>query len=309
VESLLVITNKGAGTADEEALDRALASVFDRASVEVVATADPGELDSVLHRAGSRTIVVAGGDGSLHAVVAALHRRHDLAGATIGLIPLGTGNDFARAMDIPLDAEEAARLLVEGEVRPVDLIVDELGGIVVNNVHVGAGAQASRRGARWKERLGSIGYGKLNLGRLGYPIGAMLAAVRPPYLRLRVEVDGEVVVDVDDPVLMVAVGNGTSVGGGAELTPHADAEDGKVDVMVSRSIGPFARFGYAANVARRSHPQRDDVLYLRASRVAVAGGPFWCAADGEISGPERTRTWHVEPAAFSMRLPRRDDAD
>ena len=76
----------------------------------------------------------------------------------IGLIPLGTGNDFARAMEIPLDTEEAARLLVEGEVRPVDLVVDELGGIVVNHVHVGAGAQASRRGARWKERLGKVGY-------------------------------------------------------------------------------------------------------------------------------------------------------
>ena len=76
----------------------------------------------------------------------------------LGLIPLGTGNDFARAMDIPLDTEEAARLLVEGEVRPVDLIVDELGEVVVNHVHVGAGAQASRRGARWKERLGKVGY-------------------------------------------------------------------------------------------------------------------------------------------------------
>ncbi len=43
---------------------------------------------------------------------------------------------------------------------------------MVNNVHVGAGAQASRRGARWKERLGKVGYGKLNLGKLGYPIGA-----------------------------------------------------------------------------------------------------------------------------------------
>jgi diacylglycerol kinase (ATP) len=307
VDSLLVITNKDAGTADEEALDRALASIFDRASVEVVATSNPGELDGVLHRAGSRRIVVAGGDGSLHAVVAALHRRHDLSGAVLGLLPLGTGNDFARAMDIPLDSEEAAGVLVDGEVRTVDLIVDELGGVVVNNVHVGAGAQASRRGARWKERLGRIGYGKLNLGRLGYPIGALLAAARPPYLRLRVEVDGEVIVDVDQPVLMVAIGNGSSVGGGAELTPHADAEDSQADVMISRSVGPLARFGYAAHIARGSHPERDDVIYLRGSRVSISGDEFYCAADGEISGPERTRTWHVEPAAFSMVLPRPAD--
>jgi YegS/Rv2252/BmrU family lipid kinase len=303
VDSLLVITNSGAGTADEETLDRALASIFDRASVEVTATSNPGELDGVLHRAGSRTIVVAGGDGSLHAVVAALYRRHDLGKAVLGLIPLGTGNDFARSMGIPLDTEAAAQVLVEGTARPVDLIVDELGEVVVNSVHVGAGAQASRRGARWKERLGRVGYRGLNLGRLGYPIGAALAAVRPPYVRLRVEVDGAVVVDVDRPVLMVAIGNGQSVGGGAELTPEADAEDGRMDVMISRSLGPLARLGYAAHLARGRHHERDDVIYVRGRTVSVAGDEFYCSADGEISGPERHRTWHVEPKAYSMVLP------
>ena len=298
-----MITNTDAGTADEETLDRALASLFDEVSIEVTATSNPGELDGVLHRAGSRVIVVAGGDGSLHAVVSALHRRHDLSKAVIGLLPLGTGNDFARAMEIPLDAEEAARVLVDGEIRPVDLIVDELGGVVVNNVHVGAGAQASRRGSRWKERLGKIGYGKLNLGRAGYPIGALLAAVKPPFLRLRVEVDGEVVVDLDQPVLMVAIGNGPTVGGGAELAPEADPEDGKVDVMISRSIGPWARFAYAAHLTRGRHHERDDVIYLRGERVSISGDEFYCAADGEVYGPERNRTWHVEPKAYSMVLP------
>lgn len=304
MDSLLVITNQDAGTADAERLDRALAGIFDKASIEVTATSNPGELDGVLHRAGSRTIVVAGGDGSMHAVVAALYRRHDLKGAVLGLIPLGTGNDFARALEIPLDTDEAAEVLVEGERRPVDLIVDETGGIVVNHVHVGAGAQASRRGARWKERLGSVGVGKLNLGRLGYPIGAMLAAFRPPYIRLRVEVDGKVVVDVDQPVLMVAIGNGPTVGGGAELTPEADAEDGRIDIMISRALGPVARIGYAAHLARGKHHERDDVIYVRGTTVSVSGESFYCSADGEIYGPERHRTWHLEPEAYSMVLPR-----
>ncbi len=303
MESCLVITNEGAGTADQESLDRAVAVLSDRSSVEVVGTSNPGELDGVLHRAGTRRIVVAGGDGSLHAVVAALHRRHDLADSVLGLIPLGTGNDFARCMDVPLDPEDAARLVLDGEVRPVDLLVDELGGIVVNNVHVGAGAQASRRGHRWKERLGSIGVGSVNLGKLGYPIGALLAAFHPPQLRLRVEVDDQVVVDVDEPVLMVAVGNGTSVGGGTELTPDADPENGQVDVMISRAVGPIAKFAYVAHLSRARHQERDDVTYLRASRVTVSGEEFYCAADGEITGPERRRSWHVLPAAYSMALP------
>lgn len=304
VEPLLVITNSDAGTADQASLDAALDLLREHTSVEVAATGNAGELDGVLHRAGSRRIVVAGGDGSIHAVVRALHRRRELPGKVLALLPLGTGNDFARGLGIPLNVLEAAQLVIDGEVRPVDLICDEVGEIVVNGVHVGAGAQASRYGARVKGVLGSIGVGRLNLGRLGYPIGAAMAAVNPPVFRLRVKVDGKVVVDLDQPVLMVALGNGASVGGGTELTPEADAEDGRIDVMISRSIGPAARMGYALRLSRGEHHERPDVAYLRGETVSVSGEEFWVSADGEIYGPERQRTWHLERAAYSMVLPR-----
>ena len=193
-----MITNSDAGTADEETLDEALGVLREHTSVEVAATSNPGELDGVLHRAGSRRIVVAGGDGSLHAVVAALYRRHDLKGAVLGLLPLGTGNDFARGNEHPARHRRGRPgASSTATPRPMDLVVDEVGEIVVNSVHAGAGAQASRRGARWKERLRAVGVGKVNLGKLGYPIGAALAALNPPFVRLRVEVDGEVVVDLD----------------------------------------------------------------------------------------------------------------
>lgn len=294
MDPLLVITNSDAGSADEEALDRALGVLRGQTSVEVAATGGPGELDGVLHRAGSRRIVVAGGDGSLHAVVAALHRRNELAGRVLGLVPLGTGNDFARTLEIPLDPEEAARVVLEGREAPIDLIVDEVGEVVVNNVHVGAGAEAGRVAERWKSRF----------GRVGYPIGALITAWRPPVLRLRVEVDGAVVNDVDQPVLMVAVGNGVSVGGGAPLTPGADPGDGAVDVMISRAVSRRAQLLYAARLGFGKHPESNDVEYLRGRTVSVGGARFYASADGEIYGPERQRTWRVEPAAYSMLLPR-----
>jgi YegS/Rv2252/BmrU family lipid kinase len=304
MDPLLVITNKDAGTADQETLDVALGILRARTSVEVAATSDPGELDGVLQRAGTRRIVVAGGDGSLHAVMSALHRRMQLAGSVVALLPLGTGNDFARSVGIPLEIEEAARLVVEGEVRQTDLLVDEVGEIVVNNVHVGAGAEASRKGHGWKTRLGSIGIGKLNLGKLGYPIGAIQSAFGKGELHLRVEVDGRVVNDLDRPVLMVAVGNGAHIGGGTEVTPRADPEDGKVDVMVSRATAPLAKLSYTLKMARSgSHLERPDVDYYRGTTVSVSGEEFWCSADGEVYGPERQRTWRVEPAAYSMVLP------
>lgn len=303
VDPLLVITNSEAGSSDEERLAAALDVLRGKASVEVASTSNPGELDGVLHRAGSRRIVVAGGDGSLHAVVAALHRRRELKEAVLGLIPLGTGNDFARGTGIPLDVEEAAKVVLHGQPRRMDLVLDEVGEIVVNSVHAGAGAQASRRADRWKDRLHKVGVGGVNLGRLGYPIGALLAAVRPPYVRLRVEVDGEVVVDYDKPVLMVAVGNGSHVGGGTELTPDADPGDGMMDVMVARAVGPLQRVGYLGSLLRGTHAERDDVIYLRAKQVTIDGERFYCSADGEVYGPERRRTWRVEPGAYSMVLP------
>jgi diacylglycerol kinase (ATP) len=293
VEPVLLICNPAAGTADDESLEQALTVLRTVTDVEVVQTTNPGELDGALHRRGGRQLVVAGGDGSLHAVVSALHRRHELADAVVGLVPLGTGNDFARGAGIPLDPAEAAQLIVAGNLRPVDLIVDCLGEVVVNNVHVGVGAQASQDARPWKKVF----------GRFGYVIGAIRASVKPPYLRLRVQVDDHVVADFAHPILMVALGNGSRIGGGARVTPEADPTDGKIDVMVSFSTSPWAKLSYAVRFRLGTHHERDDVLYLRATSVTLAGQPFYCVADGELYGPERNRTWHLEPAAFSMPLP------
>jgi diacylglycerol kinase (ATP) len=304
VDPLLVITNDDAGTADDEALRSALEILRERCSVEVQATSQPGELDGVLQRAGSRRIIVAGGDGSLHAVISALYRRRELDDAVVGLLPMGTGNDFARSLGIPLDPEEAALVIVSGQEHRMDLIVDELGEVVVNNVHVGAGAAASRRGSGIKEKLGAIGVGRVNLGRLGYPIGAVMSALDEPSVHVHVELDGKVVTDVDRPVLMVSIGNGANVGGGTELTPEADPQDGQVDVMISHAVGAVAKVGYALHLRRGEHHRRDDVQYLRGSQVTISGDAFWISADGEVSGPERQRSWRVEPAAYSFILPR-----
>jgi len=295
VDPILLITHARAGGGSDRAVDDATAVLREHADVEVNQTSNPGELDGVLQRAGGRTLVVAGGDGSLHAVVAALHRRNELAERLLGLIPVGTGNDFARTVGVPLDPVEAAAALVRARPRQMDLLVDELGEVVVNNVHVGTSAEASRHGATWKERLGPYG-----LGLVGYPIGAALAAVRPSFLRLRVEVDGQLIADMDRHVLMVAIGNGASVGGGTEITPDADPGDGAADVMVSFATGPIDRVGYALHLRRGEHTGRDDVVTIRGQEVSLAGDDFWISADGEISGPERRRTWRLEPGAYSL---------
>jgi YegS/Rv2252/BmrU family lipid kinase len=298
VTDLLLITNADAGSSDEETLETALTILRQSGAVEVAATSAPDELDDVLARAGDRTLVVAGGDGSLHAVIGALHARGDLEGRTIGLLPLGTGNDFARGSGVPLDVEEAARAVLGGTPTPVAIFVDDRDEVVVNTVHAGAGAAASQVGAAWKERLGKVG-----LGRLGYPVGALATAFRPPVLRLTVVVDDDVLIAHTHHTLMVSLGNGSRVGGGAAVNPDADPSDGVIDVVLTRPLHPLARLPYAAQLAVGRHPDNGRVLHTTGRRVRVTGEPFHCSADGEIEGPVTDRTWRIVPAAYSLLLP------
>jgi len=287
-----VLTNAAAGSADADALDRALAVWHGQVEVEVAQTGEDGALEAALDRRDGRTLVVAGGDGSLHLTVSRLFERRELADAVIGLLPLGTGNDFARGTRIPLEVEAAARVVMAGHVQDVDLIVDDTGNVVVNNVHLGIGADGSRYGARWKERW----------GRLGYPIGLLQAAFARPY-RLQVTVDDEVVADGSRSVLEVSIGNGATVGGGLALNPDADPDDGRLDVLVAFASGPWRRLTYGVDLFRGRHPQRRDVEHRQATRVSVTGQPVHLSADGEIAGPVTRRDWHLERDAMNVILP------
>ena len=86
--------------------------------------------------------------------------------------------------------------------------------------------------------------------------------------------------------------------------PDADPEDGRVDVMVSRAVSRFAQLGYVVRLGRGEHTQRDDVVTFRGHRVTVSGEEFWTSADGELDGPERRRTWRIEPGAYRLLRPR-----
>jgi diacylglycerol kinase family enzyme len=293
VEPILLATNIGAGSADDERLSAAVDVLRASTTVDVCFTSRSGELDEVLDRLGGRRLVVAGGDGSLHNVVAALARRRELKQTVLGLIPVGTGNDFARGAGIPLDPEEAARVVLTGTARPIDLVIDDGGNVVVNNVRVGIGAEASRKARNWKERL----------GRFGYAIGAAKAAFRPPPLHLLIEVDEEVVAEVDRPVLDVSIGNGATVGGGVPVNPAADPRSGQMDVMISFAVGRIARVSYGIDLLRSRHLGRKDVLHRNGNVVSISGTPFYISCDGEVVGPISDRTWRVEKSAFEMTLP------
>lgn len=305
VNRMVVITNAAAGTNETEAVEAALEVLREVAEVDVVETSSPEELDDVLARAGDlaeRVVVAAGGDGTLHAVVNALHRREALGEVRLGLIPLGTGNDFARGVGIPLDPRESARLIAHGDTVATDLIEDDSGEIVVNNVHLGVGAQASRKAERWKPRFGALG-----VGRLGYVAGALAAGFNPRLLKVVVSVDGDETSGRElargHRVAQVAIGNGSHVGGGTELIPGADPASGQLVVMVSRVRSTWSRLAYLARLRGGTHHMMREVTQVNGERVEVRGEPFHCVSDGEISGPHRQRAWRLRRGVLALYRP------
>jgi diacylglycerol kinase (ATP) len=294
--TLLAIANADAGTADEEAVDSVVTVLQGDADVEVVRTSSPQDLSAALAaRPALDGVVVLGGDGSLHAVVDALRSAGRLADVVIGLVPLGTGNDFAATLGLPDDAVEAARIITVGHTRQFDLIIDGQDDVVVNAAHIGIGAEAARAARPWKKALGPV----------GYVAGAVLAGLRglrTPGARLEITVDGKPL-SRHEPVVQVAVGNGRFVGGGTPLLPQADPSDGRLDVAVSYTESPRRRIAYAWSVRRGDHHRRDDVAYVRGTEVSVRGEKLACTSDGELSAPRPEHAWRIEPAALTMYVP------
>lgn len=294
------MANANAGSSQRSAQDAALEELRRTADVDLVSSSGPGDLEAAVARADGRRLVVMGGDGTVHALAQVLHRSGRMREVgPVALVPTGTGNDLARSLGLPVDdPAEAARVALTGRVRDLEVLVDDAGHVVVNAVHVGVGAEAGAQASGAKKRLGKVG-----LGKAAYPLGALAAGATSPGWALRVTVDGRVLHDGDPPTLLVALGIGTSVGGGAPLSPQADPFDGKLDVTVSTATGPLARVGFAASVRGGTHLDRADTITARGDELlveSVDGEPFRCNADGEISEPITRRSWRVVPAAWQL---------
>lgn len=288
----LVVANSSAGSADEESLAVAVERLDRAGPVEVARTGSDAEIDAALRRAADRVVVAAGGDGSIHAAVERLAALGSLGAVPVGLVPLGTGNDLARGVGIPLEVTDAADLIASGRAAaPIDLLVDDAGGVVVNAVHAGLGAEAAERASGMKD----------SLGPLAYPLGALIAGVRESGWGLEVVVDGRTV--HRGPTLMVGVGNGSSIGGGTELFPGAAVDDGWAEVVVVTAVGRAERVAFGRDLRSGDHLGRDDVLRARGRDVVVRGDPVRHNADGELTGEVGERRYRLEPGAWRLVRP------
>jgi diacylglycerol kinase family enzyme len=141
------------------------------------------------------------------------------------------------------------------------------------------------------------------LGPLGYAVGAVLAGATATGWPVTVEVDGQLVATPEDPVLMVGLAVGRTIGGGTPLAPDASPDDGLADVVLVGATGPVARVDYARRLRHGDHLDRDDVVVLRGRTVRVDAGDAPLNVDGELLGDAGTRTWTVRHHAWTAVAP------
>lgn len=280
-----------AGSTDGAAVEAAREVLAGAGAVEAVTLETEHDLEEALERLEGRTPVVAGGDGTLHVVAAALDRRGALGAVPLGLVPLGTGNDLARGLGLPLEPGEAAGRIAGGTPGPVDLLRgtgEMAGAIVLNAAHAGIGVTAAEHAAGLKEVVGGA----------AYAAGAARAGIASDGLDLRVEVDGEPLAG-GRPLLLVGVGNGCSIGGGTLLFPDADPADGLLEVVAVDDRGVFERLRLGLAARLGTHLDLDGVHAARGREVAVAGEAAW-NDDGELGTTCAGRALRVDAGAWSL---------
>ncbi len=233
----------------------------EKEGMEVAAAADSGDL-----------VVAVGGDGSVHTVVEGLWRSDFRA--TMGIIPLGTGNDFAFGIGIPMVLEEAVALLGRRASSRVDVGVAALDGgpefPFANALGVGFDAASSLLSKRRKFLPGVLRYLVSTL--------ETLATWQAPMAHLTGEG-----LTWSEPLMFATIGNASRSGGGFYITPAADPADGFLDVCAVRELPAWRAATLIPKVMAGKHADFPEVQMALGTEFSIqVDHPVPVHADGEI---------------------------
>ncbi|MGI9264265.1 MAG: diacylglycerol/lipid kinase family protein [Gammaproteobacteria bacterium] len=240
---------------------------------------------------GCGLIVVAGGDGTVHeAVNGVLKAASDTA---IALIPMGTGNDFAKALDLPRNWRDACDRVVEriqrGQPRVIDAgRCDDF--FFANGVGLGLDAVVTATSERLKWVPGPIAY-VLAL--------CSLLVNRIPSTQARIEHDDGV---YEGPVSLAVTCNGQYVGGVFHLAPRAKNDDGRFNLVIAEAVNRGQVIRHAPKVLSGTHEDLSIVTTLTTRRVAITvDPPMPVEADGEMRYTSASQlTIELLPAALRI---------
>ena len=236
---------------------------------------DPARLPETVREvladgSGYRFLILGGGDGSVSSVVDFL-AHHD---TPLGLLPLGTANDFARTLGIPQDIEGACKTIAEGKLVDIDL---GLAGdnYYVNVASVGLGVEATRALSPWLKR---------STGPLAYPVAAIKAFLtHEPFSARLTFPDGDHEPVEYDRLLQVAVGNGRFYGGGMVVASDSGIDDKTLDIYAIDLGRHRNLIGAARYLKSGDFIKTEGVHHFRTSRVRLETEPdLPVNIDGEV---------------------------
>jgi YegS/Rv2252/BmrU family lipid kinase len=247
---------------------------------------------------GATQLVVVGGDGTVHEVVDGLARAGASDRVELGLIPFGTGRDFARSLRIPRRLDDALEVVRGGRVRTVDIgratYASDNGEAVAhfaNFAGAGISGAIADRANRTTKAFG---------GRLSFIWATLAVFTRWQPTEMTVEIDGE----RRQVLLLEALAmNGDYTAGGMWVAPEASLEDGTFDVVL---IGDFSKAEFTTTfpkIYRGTHVSHAKVEIVRARELRVdAPSPLPIVLDGEQPGTTPVR-FEVVPGALRVRVP------
>lgn len=230
-------------------------------AIELAVTAGDGDAERAARMAiadGCGTLFAAGGDGTLNEVVNGVAAEDALSRTTIGVVPLGTGNDFAAALGIPTDVDAALDVLLQGRTLEVDL--GEVNGRVFVNTS-GGGFIAEVSVAVTPQM-------KTMAGRLAYLVGSAQALLEfdPVRATVALEPGGQ---RIGLGLYAFAVCNSRLIGGGRLIAPDAVIDDGLLDVCLIEAMSAIEFVALARKVADGDHVNDSRVRYVQASSARI----------------------------------------
>ena len=235
---------------------------------------------------GYDALVAVGGDGMLNVVLQAVAG----AGMPLGLVPAGSGNDFARLLGIAVhDPVAAADIIAEGRIRTVDA------ARVADRWY--AGVLSSGFDSNVNERANAMRWPK-GASRYNLAILAELRVFEPVHFTVTLD-DRELLVEA----MLVAVGNGQSYGGGMKVCPGAQVDDGLLQVTVLGRISKPEFLRVFPKVYKGTHVEHPAVTVYDARAVTLRADGVVAYADGERVGPLPVKIVCV-PGALQVFVPR-----
>jgi YegS/Rv2252/BmrU family lipid kinase len=253
-------------------------------------TTRPGDASEIAANSTNdfKNIIAVGGDGTLQEVINGLNN----IDINIGIIPVGTGNDFVRAMNIPIEPQKALNTLIGGHIKQID--AGKVGERIFHNgVGIGFDAWVVYESLKIKMLRGHAIY--------LYSIIKTLKNYKAPLMELKFNDKS-----VTKKLFLITVGNGTSLGGGIKLTPFAKMDDGLLDLNIIQDVNKFKILQNLLKAYSGEHVNMPEVTVDKCKSIVVKSDEGLAVhADGELISCKLTEVnIQIIPKAIKFVVPK-----